>query len=68
MGHRGLGVTRVRFAVLDQKVEVADPESPDAATEFPCGSMPYDVIFSSACYCCLRLCLCAGVRLVTFVV
>ena len=25
VGHRGVGVTRVRFAVLDQKVWILDP-------------------------------------------
>ena len=32
--NRGLGVTRVRFVVLDQKVEIADFESPDARRIF----------------------------------
>ena len=33
MDHRGVGVTRVRFAVRDHKEGIADSESPDAATE-----------------------------------
>ena len=41
-------MTRVRFAVRDQKAGSADPELPDAATEFPCCLMPCDVIFVSA--------------------
>ena len=44
MDHRSFGVTRVRFAVLDQKAGIADPESPGAATEFPCCFTPCDVI------------------------
>ena len=31
-------------AVLGQKTGIADPESSDAATEFPCCFMPCDVI------------------------
>ena len=31
--HRSFGE---RFAVLDQKVGIADPESPEAATDVPC--------------------------------
>ena len=50
--HRGFGMTRVRFAVLDQKVENADPQSPDAATHFPCCLMPCDVICCCSCCCC----------------
>ena len=34
-------MTRVRFVVVDQQVGIADPESPDAATEF---SMLFDAI------------------------
>ena len=48
MDHRGLGVTRVRFAVLDHKAGIADPESPDAATEFPYCLIPCDFFFVSA--------------------
>ena len=36
LDHRGLCVTRLRFAVVDPKVGTADPESPAAATDFPC--------------------------------
>ena len=61
MDHRGVGVTRVSFAVPDKKAGIADPESPDAATEFPCSLMPCDVICCcSCCCCCLRLFLCAS--------
>ena len=45
MDHLGLGVTSVRFAVLDQKVRIVDPESPDAARDFPCCSMSCHVVF-----------------------
>ena len=38
-------MTRVRFAVLDQKAGSADPESPDAAMEFPYCSIPCDGFF-----------------------
>ena len=44
MNQRGLGVTRVRVAGLDQKVGIVDPESPDAATDFPCCLMPCEVV------------------------
>ena len=40
MDNRGFGVTRVRVVVLDQKAGIADPESHDDATEFPCCLMP----------------------------
>ena len=32
------------FAVLENKVMLADPESPDAATEIPCGLMQCQVV------------------------
>ena len=44
MDHWSLGVTRVRFAVLDHEVGIADPESPDAATDIPCCLMPCHVV------------------------
>ena len=47
--------TRVRFSVLDQNAGIADSESPDAATEFPCCLMPCDVIFCCCCCCCCLL-------------
>ena len=47
-----VGVRRARFAVLDQKVGIADPESPDAATVIPCCLMPCDVFFFFCCSCC----------------
>ena len=37
-------MTCVRFAVPDWKAEIADPDSPDAATDFPCCLTPSDVI------------------------
>ena len=52
--HRGFGATRVHSAPLDQKVGIADPESPDCATDFPCGLMPRDVVFSSTGQACDR--------------
>ena len=48
MDHRGFGVTCVRFAVRGQKAGTADPESPGAATEFPCCLIPCDNFFVSA--------------------
>ena len=45
MDHHGFCVTRDLSAVLDQKAGIADPESPDAATEIPFCLMPCGVIF-----------------------
>ena len=44
MVHQCFGLTRVRFADLDQKVGIADPESPDAATDIPCCLVPCHVV------------------------
>ena len=55
MDHRGFVVTRVRFAVPDQKVGIADPESPDAATGFLCSLTPCDVVLCCSCCCCCYL-------------
>ena len=60
--HRSFGVTRVRSASLDQNVGIADPESSDSATDFPCGLMPRDVVFSSTCRACDRCCFGRTVR------
>ena len=35
------------FCCLGQKAEIGDPESPDAATEFPCRLMPCDANFDA---------------------
>ena len=43
MDHHGFGVTRVGFAVQDQKAGNVDPKSLDVATEFPCCLIPCDV-------------------------
>ena len=57
MGHRRFGVTRVRSAGLDCKVEMADPLSNDAATDIPCCLMPCHVVIVVAivaafdCFC-----------------
>ena len=39
--HRGWGVTRVRSVVQDQKVGIADTESPDASDRY---SMRFDAM------------------------
>ena len=64
MDHRSVGVTRVRFAVLDHKAGIADPESRNAATEFPCCLIPCAVFFVSPVVpaaCDLLLCAGAGI-------
>ena len=42
------GLTRLHFAVLKQKVGIAEPESLHAATDIPCSLMPCDVVFIAA--------------------
>ena len=60
MDHRGFCETHVRCAVLNQNVGIADPKSPDAATEFPCCLMSCDVV--CCCSCCVFHFFCAQAR------
>ena len=42
------GLTRLHFAVLDQKVAIAEPQALHAATDIQCSLMLCDVVFIAA--------------------